>query len=162
MYDGKTKGCSRCSFESCTSIGLEVHDKKCKEEIWTKCCKYCRDIFESSKELEIHQKKCKKIPNSEPAAKSSKGNTEMDWKICCKYCLDIFESAKGLEIHQKECKNLPILEPAVKSSKGIKGQLISKCSFGVFKLTKETTKFFVKISSLASKERSNQKRSLIK
>ena len=65
----------------------------------------------------------------------------MDWKICCKYCLDIFESAIGLEIHQKECKNIPISEPAVKSSKEIKGQLISKCPFGVFKLTKTTMNF---------------------
>ena len=64
----------------------------------------------------------------------------MDWRICCKYCLDIFESAKGLEIHQKECKNIPNSEPAVESSKGIKGQLISKFTFVVFKLTKTTTK----------------------
>ena len=75
LYDGETKKCSRCPFESCTSKGLEAHVKICNEDIWTKCCKYCRDIFESSKELQIHQKVCKKIPNSEPAAKSSKGNT---------------------------------------------------------------------------------------
>ena len=38
-----------------------------------------------------------------------------------------------------------------------KGQLISKCPFGVFKLIKKTNKFFVKISALASKKKSNQK-----
>ena len=38
-----------------------------------------------------------------------------------------------------------------------KGQLILKCPFGVFKSTKKTIKFFVRISALASKKRSNQK-----
>ena len=38
-----------------------------------------------------------------------------------------------------------------------KGQLISKCSFGMFKLTKKTNNCFVKISAQASKKRSNQK-----
>ena len=41
-----------------------------------------------------------------------------------------------------------------------KGQLISKCPFGVFKLTKKTNKIFVRISALASKKRSNQKSSV--
>ena len=38
-----------------------------------------------------------------------------------------------------------------------KGQLISKCPFGVFKSSKKPT-FFSRISALASKKRSNQKR----
>ena len=46
------------------------------------CCKYCLDIFKSAKGLEIHQKECKNIPISErfsePAAKRSKGITEID------------------------------------------------------------------------------------
>ena len=46
-----------------------------------------------------------------------------------------------------------------KSSKfmpGIKGQLISKCPFGVFKSSEKPTKIFSRISALASKKRSNQ------
>ena len=39
----------------------------------------------------------------------------------------------------------------------IKGQLISKCLFGAIVLTKKPTKFFLRISALASKKRSNQK-----
>ena len=39
-----------------------------------------------------------------------------------------------------------------------KGQLISKCPFGVFESTKKPTKFFVRISALASKKRLNQKK----
>jgi hypothetical protein len=35
----------------------------------------------------------------------------------------------------------------------LKGQLISKCPFGVFKSTKKPTKLFVRISALASKKR---------
>ena len=38
-----------------------------------------------------------------------------------------------------------------------KGQLISKCPFGVFKSPKKTKKIFVRISALASKKRSSQK-----
>ena len=38
-----------------------------------------------------------------------------------------------------------------------KGQLISKCPFGVFKSPKKTNKKFVGISALASKKRSYQK-----
>ena len=41
-----------------------------------------------------------------------------------------------------------------------KGQLISKCPFGVNKSTKKTNKNFVRISALASKKRSNQKSSV--
>ena len=41
-----------------------------------------------------------------------------------------------------------------------KGQLISKCPFGVIKSSKKPTKFFSRISALASKKRSNQKRSV--
>ena len=41
-----------------------------------------------------------------------------------------------------------------------KGQLISKCSFGVFKSTKKSNEIFVRISALASKKRSNQKSSV--
>ena len=41
-----------------------------------------------------------------------------------------------------------------------KGQLISKCSFGVFKSTKKTNEIFVRISALASKKWSIQKRSV--
>ena len=41
-----------------------------------------------------------------------------------------------------------------------KGQLISKCPFGVNKSTKKTNKTFVRISALASKKRSNQKSSV--
>ena len=41
-------------------------------------------------------------------------------------------------------------------SSSIKGQLISKFSFGVFKSPKKTNEIFVRISALASK-RSNQK-----
>ena len=39
----------------------------------------------------------------------------------------------------------------------IKGQLILKCPFGVFKSTKKNNKILVRISALASKKRSNQK-----
>ena len=39
----------------------------------------------------------------------------------------------------------------------IKGQLISKCPFGVFKSTKKRNVIFVRISVQASKKRSNQK-----
>ena len=39
----------------------------------------------------------------------------------------------------------------------IKGQLISKCPFGVFKSSKKTNEIFSRISALASKKRSNQK-----
>ena len=39
----------------------------------------------------------------------------------------------------------------------VKGQLISKCPFGVFKSLKKPTNFFLRISALASKKRSNQK-----
>ena len=39
-----------------------------------------------------------------------------------------------------------------------KGQLISKCPFGVFKSTKKTNKIFVRSSVLAPKKRSNQKK----
>ena len=39
-----------------------------------------------------------------------------------------------------------------------KGQLILKCPFGVFKSPKKPTKFFSRISALASKKRSNQKK----
>ena len=38
-----------------------------------------------------------------------------------------------------------------------KGQLILKCPFGVFKSSKKLTKFFSRISGLASKEGSSQK-----
>jgi hypothetical protein len=41
-----------------------------------------------------------------------------------------------------------------------KGQLISKCPFGVFKSSKNPMKFFSGISALASKKRSNQKSSV--
>ena len=41
-----------------------------------------------------------------------------------------------------------------------KGQLISKCPFGVFKLTKKPTKVFVSISAQASRKSSNQKSSV--
>ena len=34
-----------------------------------------------------------------------------------------------------------------------KGQLISKCPFGVFKLTKKTNEIFVRISALTSKKK---------
>ena len=39
-----------------------------------------------------------------------------------------------------------------------KGQLILKCSFGVFKLTKKTNESFVRIFDLATKKKSNQKK----
>ena len=48
--------------------------------------------------------------------------------------------------------NLPIPQT-------IKGQLISKCPFGVFKSPKKPTNFS-RISALASKKRSNQKSSV--
>ena len=38
-----------------------------------------------------------------------------------------------------------------------KGQLISKCPFGVKNFFQKTNKFFSRISALASKKRSNQK-----
>ena len=38
-----------------------------------------------------------------------------------------------------------------------KGQLILKCPFGVIKSPKKSTKFFFRISALASKKRLNQK-----
>ena len=38
-----------------------------------------------------------------------------------------------------------------------KGQLISKCLFGVIVWTKKNSEIFSRISALASKERSNQK-----
>ena len=41
-----------------------------------------------------------------------------------------------------------------------KGQLISKCPFGVFKSPKKTNEIFSRISALASKKRSNQKSSV--
>ena len=41
----------------------------------------------------------------------------------------------------------------------VKGQLISKCPFGVFKLTKNSESF-VRISALASEKKSNQKSSV--
>ena len=41
-----------------------------------------------------------------------------------------------------------------------KGQLISKCPFGVFKSPKKTKEMFSMISALASKKRSNQKSSV--
>ena len=42
-------------------------------------------------------------------------------------------------------------------NKTVKGQLILKCPFGVFKSPKKTNKCFSRISALASKKRSNQK-----
>ena len=41
----------------------------------------------------------------------------------------------------------------VKNSKRIKGQLISKCPFGVMKSPQKTNEFFSRISALASKKR---------
>ena len=41
-----------------------------------------------------------------------------------------------------------------------KGQLISKCAFRVFKPPQKNQQFFLKISALASKKRSNQKSSV--
>ena len=41
-----------------------------------------------------------------------------------------------------------------------KGQLISKCLLGVIVWTKKPTKFFSRISAIASKKRSNQKSSV--
>ena len=41
-----------------------------------------------------------------------------------------------------------------------KGQIISKCPFGVLKSPKKTNEIFSRISALASKKRSNQKRAL--
>jgi len=55
-----------------------VHENNCHEKdkkIIKYMCIYCDKKFDSDKEVKIHQKECKKIPNSEPAAKSSKGNT---------------------------------------------------------------------------------------
>jgi hypothetical protein len=43
---------------------------------------------------------------------------------------------------------------------GPKGQLISKCPFGVFKSSKKTAEIFSRISAPASKKWSNQKSSL--
>ena len=40
---------------------------------------------------------------------------------------------------------------------GLKGQLILKYPFGVFKSSKKPTEFFSRNAALASKERSNQK-----
>ena len=42
----------------------------------------------------------------------------------------------------------------------VKGQLISKCPFGVSKSLKKPTNFFLRISALASKKRSNRKSSV--
>jgi hypothetical protein len=42
----------------------------------------------------------------------------------------------------------------------VKGQLISKCPFGVFKSLKKPTNFFLRISALAFKKRSNRKSSV--
>ena len=39
-----------------------------------------------------------------------------------------------------------------------KGQLFSKCPFGAFKSTEKTNEISVRISTLASKKRSNQKK----
>ena len=39
----------------------------------------------------------------------------------------------------------------------VKGQFISKCLFGTIVSTKTPTNFFLRISALASKKRSNQK-----
>ena len=44
---------------------------------------------------------------------------------------------------------------------GNKGQLISKCLFGVFKSSKRANKKVSRISALASKKRSNKKRLFI-
>ena len=52
-----------------------------------------------------------------------------------------------------ECMELDILSKAFKTI--TKGQLISKCSFGVFKSPKKTNE---RISDLASKKRSNLKK----
>ena len=41
-------------------------------------------------------------------------------------------------------------------SRSLKGQLISKCLLGVIVSTKKSTKFFLRISALASKMRLNQ------
>ena len=41
-----------------------------------------------------------------------------------------------------------------------KGQLNSKCPFGVFKSTKKTNEIFVRISALATTKRSTQKSSV--
>ena len=43
---------------------------------------------------------------------------------------------------------------------GPKGQLISKCPFGVFKSPKNINEFFSRIFGPASKKRSNQKNSV--
>jgi hypothetical protein len=53
------------------------------------------------------------------------------------------------QMHQKTYKKV--------TQSNVKGQLISKCPFGVTKPTKKTNKNFLRISALASKKRSNQK-----
>ena len=54
--------------------------------------------------------------------------------------------------------NVEIIE---EESMTAKGQLISKCPFGVFKSSKKKNEIFVRISALASNKRSNQKSSVI-
>ena len=53
------------------------------------------------------------------------------------------------------CGNYSLVAFADKST--AKGQLISKCIFGAIVWTKKATKFFSRISALASKKMSNQK-----
>ena len=75
------------------------------------------------------------------------------------------ESASG--------KTFPTINPATEEKiadvqegdkadvdRAVKGQLISKCSFGIFKVTKKTNEIFVRIYTLVSKKRSNKENSV--
>ena len=71
--------------------------------------------------------------------------------------LKVFNNA--LKLSHKDTKvNIKVGPSAIQitCAERTKGQLISKCSFGVIKSTKKTNEIFLMISALASKKRSNQ------
>ena len=53
--------------------------------------------------------------------------------------------------------NLTTYQFSILAIFNFKGQLISKCLFGVIVWTKKNNEFFLRISALAYKKRSNQK-----
>ena len=85
-------------------------------------CNYCHRKYAKRKSLKNHERLCNTVEKP----------------YGCNLCDKKFAKSKFLKNHEKQ--------------EHIKGQLVSKCPFGVFESSKKTTEF-LSISALASKKR---------
>ena len=132
--------CQKCDYRSNFTNSIRRHWKLCEKVEDLQNCEHCEQKFGTKLCLGKH---LKKAHPGQAKVNSTSVKSNITGFQCTK-CDYVSREAKKLDRHWKTCLQT-------------KGQLISKGNFGVFKSTRNQRNF-VRISSLASKKRSNQKK----